>query len=136
MKNSATEYMHRLLAESLYRGFTGAKPSPEEATVLAIHSVRWFHELLLRLSLQSCIDEVDPIVDFFERNSELNSERNSEQNSDRNDALLANRDPVEALHPGDEALWEALCEGRLVLRIEGSRVNASVDPKPPTELFH
>ena len=38
MKSSSVDYMHRLLAESLYRGYTGGPPSHGEATALAVGS--------------------------------------------------------------------------------------------------
>jgi hypothetical protein len=120
MQNLPHDTMHRLLAKSLYRGYSGKRPNPQEASVLATNSVRWFYELLLRLSIQGCIDEVDPVATPA--------------------AFDAARGPGSRA-PGspysrDEALWYALCEGRLVLRIEGSEVSASVVQRTPDRVTH
>jgi hypothetical protein len=143
MKNSALNYMHRLLAESLYRGYSGRRPSHQEATVLAAHSVRWFRELLLRLSIQTCIEEVDPISDPFDEKCSFESFEGFKCGTESLDGFaLFDRDKREpslqqdAIHSRDEALWDALCEGRLVLRIDGSEVNASVVPRTPPSVVH
>ena len=164
MKNSALDYMHRLLAESLYRGYTGRRPSHEEATVLAAQSVRWFRELLLRLSIQSCIEEIDPIADdfvgalsfesagAFEGLDEAGASNGSIGSNGRKafegaSATLEGFDIFDTkhqersgqprlTHSHDEALWDALCEGRLILRIDGSEVSASVMPRTPPSYVH
>ncbi len=130
MKNSSLDYMHRLLAESLYRGYSGARPSHEEATLLAAHSVRWFRELLLRLSIQHCIEETAPIGDLIADREAIDDA------VDFDDTDWPDPHQLEEILSRDEALWNALCEGSLVLRIEGSEVNASVVPTVARHLMH
>jgi hypothetical protein len=140
MKNSALDYMHRLLAESLYRGYSGRRPSHQEATLLAAYSVRWFRELLLRLSIQNCIDEMDPMADQSDGAVSFEGLEPEPASIDGIDLFDADRRaPAHQMGPAhsrDEALWDALCEGRLVLRIEGSEVNASVMPRTPPNFVH
>ena len=111
--------MHRLLAESLYRGYSGKRPNHQNATLLATHSVRWFHELLLRLSIQGCIDQADPMAaPVFDA------------------ASGPTRGASNTLYSRDEALWYALCEGRLILRVEGADVKASMSLSKATLVTH
>ena len=148
MKSSSVDYMHRLLAESLYRGYTGGPPSHKEATALAARSVQWFRELLLRLSIQSCIEEADPIEDAmaelgepcrpdeFAEFSALAAIREVDPQGEWGDASRPRSEQLRAIHSRDEILWDALCQGRLVLRIEGSEVNASVVEVAERHVLH
>ena len=148
MKNSSVDYMHRLLAESLHRGYSGGPPSHQEATILAARSVQWFRELLLRLAVQGCIDKVDPIEqamadlaepcgpDEFAEFSALAAIREADQRVELDSACWQRTEQLRAIHSRDELLWDALCDGRLVLRIEGCEVNASVISNLPPHVVH
>ena len=143
MKSSALDTIHRLLAESLYRGYMGAGPSYEEAGALAAHSARWLGALLLRLSLQDCGEGAQAIAETI-RWDGLGDARcfhplggiDPLARPELECSCWPAPDRLGALRPYDEALWKALCEGRLVLRIEGSQVYASTFPKTVLHVVH
>ena len=74
--------------------------------------------------------------DEFVELSALAAIREADPRGELDYACGQRSEQLRAIHSRDERLWDALCDGRLVLRIEGCEVNASVISESPPHVVH